>query len=411
MKVARHDKGFIGKTEITEEGYLITSAIVTRTGVFTYRNGDGSTRKELRHPDEVFTPDSLESMKLKPITNDHPMDKIVTAQNVSELSIGNIGETIKINSPFVLAKLCIKNAEIIELIRNEEKQELSLGYMVDLVEEPGEFDGEEYTHRQTNIQYNHLALVERGRAGPMARIQLDNNDAEVIDMPDPMPSEGKREFIERCMQDSEAKEDFPEQEQRLAFCNSQYETQNDKELNMSNENILTLDGIDYKASPEVINAYKRVNQDLEDMKSKLDNKEKEYEELKADRDNLSQKLDEYKNYDFESEVKKAVENRVKLINDANKVVNDSEIDFSELSDLEIKKKVILSNYPSAKLDEASEVYIQARYDALFEDINNDGSENGAAQREKTTPKMDSSNANSAASARERMIQRQLNNTK
>lgn len=42
-------------------------------------------------------------------------------------------------------------------------------------------------------------------------------------MPEPKPNESKEDFIERCMGDEEAKEDFPNIEQRLAFCESQWD--------------------------------------------------------------------------------------------------------------------------------------------------------------------------------------------
>ena len=42
-------------------------------------------------------------------------------------------------------------------------------------------------------------------------------------MPNPKPNEQKDEFIKRCMSDSEALKDFPENDQRYAFCQSQWE--------------------------------------------------------------------------------------------------------------------------------------------------------------------------------------------
>lgn len=42
-------------------------------------------------------------------------------------------------------------------------------------------------------------------------------------MPNPNPNERKDEFIKRCMSDSEALKDFPENDQRYAFCQSQWE--------------------------------------------------------------------------------------------------------------------------------------------------------------------------------------------
>lgn len=42
-------------------------------------------------------------------------------------------------------------------------------------------------------------------------------------MPDPLPGEGHDDFIDRCMGDGEAVEDFPDPDQRLAFCESTWE--------------------------------------------------------------------------------------------------------------------------------------------------------------------------------------------
>ena len=58
--LARYDKGIVGnETELTPEGYIKARSIVTRCGVFLYKNADGTIRKELRHPDYVMLPESL----------------------------------------------------------------------------------------------------------------------------------------------------------------------------------------------------------------------------------------------------------------------------------------------------------------------------------------------------------------
>jgi len=42
-------------------------------------------------------------------------------------------------------------------------------------------------------------------------------------LPEPKEGEGRQEFISRCMGSEEAKNDFPEQDQRVAFCINQFE--------------------------------------------------------------------------------------------------------------------------------------------------------------------------------------------
>ncbi len=68
----------------TTEGFLTGRAIVTSIGVFTYQYADGTVLRELRLPEEVFALESLESMKLKPVTNQHP-DGFVTPENQKEV--------------------------------------------------------------------------------------------------------------------------------------------------------------------------------------------------------------------------------------------------------------------------------------------------------------------------------------
>lgn len=42
-------------------------------------------------------------------------------------------------------------------------------------------------------------------------------------MPEPRQNEDRDEFMERCMGDAEAVSDFPDSDQRYAFCSSQWE--------------------------------------------------------------------------------------------------------------------------------------------------------------------------------------------
>ena len=60
-KVIRLDSLPLGQTYFTPEGYLRDRPILTTTGIFEYLNSDGSVRRELRLPDEVFAPESLAS--------------------------------------------------------------------------------------------------------------------------------------------------------------------------------------------------------------------------------------------------------------------------------------------------------------------------------------------------------------
>ena len=75
--------------ERTTEGFLKGRAIVTSIGVFTYKRKDGTIQRELRLPEEVFSMETLNSMKLKPVTLNHPTE-LVTSDNADKLQVGSL---------------------------------------------------------------------------------------------------------------------------------------------------------------------------------------------------------------------------------------------------------------------------------------------------------------------------------
>ena len=167
--------------ELTPEGFLICYDVpVARTGEMIYGPGetpiqtgrDGRVKVQ-RSAAEVFAPKSMASLAGKPVTDDHPPVD-VAPDNWRFYTRGVIvnprrGEGA--HKDFLIADLIIFDAETIEDI-NAGKREVSAGYNPDYLEIlddngnaiPGE--GE-----QANIRYNHMALVSRGRCGPMCAIR------------------------------------------------------------------------------------------------------------------------------------------------------------------------------------------------------------------------------------------------
>lgn len=158
-------------------GYLrIDVARLTRVGVFTYGDGQGDTWGELRTEDQVADPASLRSFELKPLTDDHPSE-FVTSTNIKDLQKGTIGSDVTFRHPFVEASIIVTDAVVIQKIKDG-KVELSCGYTAQVIADSGTTDsGVSFAARQTNIRGNHVALVDRGRAGSECRIPLGRGDA------------------------------------------------------------------------------------------------------------------------------------------------------------------------------------------------------------------------------------------
>lgn len=100
----------------TPEGYLVGKVAATNIGVFSYTQPGGVVRRELRLPEEVFAPESLETLKLKPITRLHPK-KRVTADNVKEFQVGSCGEQISSDPYRVYVPIVITDSSAIKAAR------------------------------------------------------------------------------------------------------------------------------------------------------------------------------------------------------------------------------------------------------------------------------------------------------
>lgn len=372
----RYDRGQIKSKHLTDEGFLKVDAIVTRTGVFKYRNADGSVRNELRHPDDVLKNDSLKSMELIPITLLHPKERVVDASNARKLMRGAVGQTITHDGNKIKANIVVTDQEAIEAIEDG-VQEVSLGYSVNLVDEAGDFNGERFDSRQTDIKYNHLALVPKGRAG-VAKVILDGEDAE------------------------QYHEDF-----------NKPNPQTEKESHKMKTTKLILDGIDYDVAPEVAREIEKLNKAKADAAAELEGLKAESSELQTKFDAAIKEVEDLKKVDHSETIQKAVQGRIALISSALKHLDGEEAKEIELKgDSEIKIAVIKKYSPDVNLDDAKPEYIDARFDLALE--NDPKANNDEADRKLADQKRKIANdgkKEEKKDAREAYIERLKNNYK
>lgn len=161
----------------TPEGYLIcVDSVLARTGKQTYHrdevfhDGDDTEIEVDRHPDEVFSEQTLASFENKPITVEHP-DCDVTCENYKDYAVGFVRDVKRgtvDGQDVILGTLVIQDAKTIDEIEAGEHVELSCGYDCDIKDEENP--------QQRNIRGNHVALCEQGRAG----------NARIVDTADDM---------------------------------------------------------------------------------------------------------------------------------------------------------------------------------------------------------------------------------
>lgn len=169
-----HDSMAVSTRRRTAGGYLAAGAHVARTGIQVY-SGHELGRSDLaqvrvyRPEAEVFDRASLATLANKPITVDHPPEG-VSAANWRKYAAGHLGGEILRDGDRIAVSLLLTDANAIRELEGG-KQELSAGYDCAIDWTGGRTpSGEAYDAVQRRIRFNHVALVERGRAGSSVRI-------------------------------------------------------------------------------------------------------------------------------------------------------------------------------------------------------------------------------------------------
>lgn len=164
-------------TYIDNDGMLVCkNAVLGKAGTQAYVGYelglDSSEIILLHRPEhEIFDAESLSSLRGKTLTLNHP-DEDVTLDNYVDLAKGFVMNVWR-EGNLIIGDIKITDPEVIELVKDRKMVELSLGYDTKLVKSD---DGK---LNQTQIVYNHLALVKKGRA-EVARI-VDGHKMRVID--------------------------------------------------------------------------------------------------------------------------------------------------------------------------------------------------------------------------------------
>lgn len=190
MKVTVYDRSSyrITHREYTDEGFLRVPGHVARTGIQDYLArelelpGDPNRIvKVYRPPEEVFNADSLATYSGADVTLNHPKG-LVNADNYKVTSVGVVRSSGSKSEDFVQCDLIIKDAAAIKAV-NSGKCELSAGYTAVYDGTPGITpEGEPYDYMQRDIKINHVAIVDRARAGASARV-FDNDPTGGNTMP------------------------------------------------------------------------------------------------------------------------------------------------------------------------------------------------------------------------------------
>nr|WP_313974105.1 DUF2213 domain-containing protein [uncultured Psychrobacter sp.] len=322
------DRAQIGGMKETQDGYLVGQLRCARTGLQQYLGSElGLPTNDVisvyRPESEVFSRESLASYANKPISDDHPPE-FVTSDNWSKYGKGDIGSDVVRDGEFVSVSYKIMDGDTIAKVKAG-KAEVSMGYMAEIDFQDGVTpDGEPYQAIQKNIRINHLAIVDRGRAGPECRISDSNWGTSPITK----VLGDNQVTLKTLIVDGLTVETT---EQGLAAVN--------KIADAKNEAVKALN--DAKVAHDAAIATKD---------AELAKKDAEIDALKAAK--LS-----------DAEIDAKVQARSDLLTKAKSV---ADTDFTGLSDADIKKAAVVAKLGDAAIEGKTEAYIDARFDILVE---------------------------------------------
>lgn len=388
--VQRYDSlQLVAGAVIDTDGFMRDSPIVARTGVYEYRNPDGTIRREYRPADEVFASDALNSFRGKPITVLHPKKGKITAANAFGTAIGSIlSDGYQKDDKYVACDIVIFAPD-----KMGKHRELSLGYRCDCEETPGIApDGQPYDAIQRNIRINHLAVVPLARAGMKARLNCDGD--EIIES-------------EETENMSKFKIDGVEHEVPEAVAN--YITTLQSRADAAEASLTatkeTLAGVTASKT--------ELQTKLDAMTGERDGVQGKLDAMTAERDSLKTKVDAAE-ADKKAAVDKAVEDTKKEVKERAELEADAKkakCDKTDGLDNKALKIAIIKAVrgDSLNFDGKSDDYVNAYYDSIRGDLD---SNSAAGQIRKIIVKNDDNNkggeVKSAAQHRKDMIDGMIN---
>lgn len=320
MTVIRSDRAPIKGVQRLSNGFLKVPVTATRTGIFIYRKSDGTEFRELRLPSEVFDQDSMNSLGGVPVTNQHP-NGLLDSNNASKHMVGFTSDLVERRSNTLATSITVTDGLTIEeLDVKKSKREVSCGYSCEMEFKSGTYQGERYDAIQRNIRYNHLAIVDKGRAGPVARIHMDGKDVD-LELTD------FREFKPMAK--------------------------------------IKIDGVEYEINDTLAPIVKAKIDLVDASQAKLDAANAEKEKLQAKVDSLSQDLEKEKENKLDSDaIASLVKARKRLEKLADLTVKSDSFKVEEASDRDIMVAIIKSQDEKFDDSDRSDAYLEARVDHI-----------------------------------------------
>lgn len=279
--------------------------------------------------------------------------------------VGFTSDIVEKHDDKVSSSVTITDEGTIREVENEGLREVSCGYTCDLEFTPGRTDdGEEFDAIQRNIQYNHLAIVDRGRAGPDVRLRMDSKSA-ILEIEDETKNRSKKDDTKSNKKGEimvKIKLDGMEFEVESGLAQAINSAQKQSKADGRAEAQAEFD-------TKLETAKSESQAKIDEAQAKIDTLETENKELKENKMDAKQ-------------IHEAAQKRAELVSTAELVLDSDKIK-ADMTDLEIKKAVIVEKTSMDAEDEKlkSDAYVEARFDAIAETLEADKADGNKGLKE------------------------------
>lgn len=176
--------------EKTDDGFLRCKARVLAERVMPYTREElsnlpedlnvGSEIRMYVSRDSMASAESIRSLEgAIVVAGDHNW---CDPEVIKQYGVGHVAGTPVMDGPYLVCDLVITDKQAMEDIEEEKIGEISAAYTADSLFEAGDFDGNEYDARQTQLRYNHIAVIPAGHGRAGADVRIINKKAKENDM-------------------------------------------------------------------------------------------------------------------------------------------------------------------------------------------------------------------------------------
>lgn len=335
VRISRYEikKDSVQLNEVDDS--ITFKARIAKSGVLDYYeydfdSGDFVTVKEANLPEDIFDNATLETAKNIIVTNEHPYNLINSNTARDEFRGFSLSDVEVEDDKFISVSIKVFDKDLQSDILAGRKNQVSVGKIVKVLDEQGEFEGEAYDKRQTQIRFNHIAIVGQGRAGDEVKVLTDSKNKIRFDYKPEIKNKEEETMAEEVV----SKEEYNK-------LKGKYDAMEKEKVKLEGEKTT--------------------------LEEKLDNLEKEKSKMDGINEATSQKIKELEEKLDATVSREEFNSKLNLIREVEKLTNEK-VDANS-TNRELMEMVIKKDNAEMDLSGKDDLFVEGMYEVVKGNLN------------------------------------------